>query len=199
MRRMRLPFVIGMVMVMTLGSIYAYQSHYGPSGVTYYNKAKSYGGYTLFTPLYTGPAPDFANNATYLIDMEGDVVKTWALPKYGYTVEKHVYFLDNGNLLRRISNAGWTHGWQDTWPGTDPAKSATDVARLQELDWDGNIVYEIADTRLGYTHHHDFVKIWNKKLQADTILSLANKKITHEQAIAAGADPKKRSDYNLIP
>ncbi len=70
------------------GDVYAYQSQYGPSGVTYYDKAKSYGGYTLFTPSRSGPPPDFKNNATYLIDMEGHVVKTWPLPKW-YTIDKH--------------------------------------------------------------------------------------------------------------
>ena len=198
MRSIRLSFG-AMFAIAAMSSVYAYQSHYGPSGVTYYDKAKSYGGYTLFTPLRPGPAPDFKNNATYLIDMEGNVVKTWPLPKYGYTIEKHVHLLDNGNLLRRISNYGWDHEWQNTWPGTDPSKSETDVARLQELDWDGKILYEIADKRPGYTHHHDFVKIWNKKLQAYTILSVATKKITHEQAIAGGADPKKRTDYTSAP
>jgi hypothetical protein len=78
-----------LLLTVACASVYAYQSHYGPSGVTYYDKTKSYGGYTLFTPLRPGPEPDFKNNATYLIDMEGNVVHTWTLPKYGYTIEKH--------------------------------------------------------------------------------------------------------------
>ena len=81
MKMVQLPF-IAIFVTATLTSVLAYQSHYGPSGVTYYDKAKSYGGYTLFTPLRPGPAPEFPNNATYLIDMEGNVVKTWTLPKY---------------------------------------------------------------------------------------------------------------------
>jgi hypothetical protein len=198
MRRIRLPFVM-MFLTGALGSVYAYQSHYGPSGVTYYDKAKSYGGYTLFTPLRPGPPPEFPNNATYLIDMEGNVVKTWTLPKYGYTIEKHAYLLENGNLIRRISNVTWEHEWQSAWPGSDPKKAPTDAARLQELDWNGNILYEIAEKRPGYTHHHDFVKIFNKKLQQNTILSVVSKDITHEQAIARGADPKKRKDYTSNP
>jgi hypothetical protein len=198
MTRIRLPLA-AIFATVAMTSLYAYQSHAGPSGVTYFDKAKSYGGYTLFTPLRPGPPPDFKNNATYLIDMEGNVVKTWELPKYGYTIEKHAYLLENGNLIRRISNYGWDHEWQATWPGSDPRKSTTDVARLQELDWNGNVLYEIADTRPGYTHHHDFVKIYNRKLQAQTILSVATKNITHEQAIARGADPKKRNDYTSAP
>ena len=193
------PSLVAIFVMAALGSVYAYQSHYGPSGVTYYDKAKSFGGYTLFTPLRPGPPPDFKNNATYLIDMDGNIVHTWPLPKYGYTAEKHALLLENGHLLRRIANDGWDHKWQNAWPGTDPSKAATDNSRLQELDWDGMVVSEIADPRPGYHHHHDFVRIRNKKLQADTILSVASKHITHEEAIARGADPKKRDDYASEP
>lgn len=199
MTRMRMPAAVVMCTAAMLGSVYAYQSHYGPTGLIHYDKAKSYGGYNLFTPLRPGPAPDFKHHATYLIDMEGNIVKSWPLPKYGYTIEKHAHFLDNGNLLRRIGNSTWEDGWDERWPGTNPASSPTDPGRIQELDWDGNVVYEIAEKRRGYTHHHDFVKIWNRKLQAYTILSVASKNITHEQAIARGADPKKRDDYTSFP
>jgi len=199
MRRIQLSVVACVLTTAGLGSVYAYQAHYGPSGVTYHDTAKSYGGYTLFTPLRPGPPPDFAHNASILIDMEGNVVKTWPLPKHGYLIENHAYLLENGHLLRRITNDGWEHGWDPAWPGRDPSTSATDTARLQELDWNGNVLYEIADTRPGYMHHHDFIKIWNRKLQAFTILSVASRKITHAQAIALGADPKKRSDYASFP
>ena len=198
MKKTTLSLVAIFVMA-ALGSVFAYQSHYGPSEVIHYDKAKSYGGYTLFTPLRPGPPPDFKNNATYLIDMDGNVVHTWPLPKYGYGAEKAPYLLENGNLLRRISTDGWGHGWQDTWPGTDPAKSTTDTSRLQELDWNGKVVNEIVDTRPGYHHHHDYLKIFNKKLQAETFLSVASRDLTHEEAIARGADPKKRDDYTSEP
>ena len=199
MKRVPTSLVAGACVVAVMGTVYGYQSHYGPSGLIYYDKAKSYGGYNLITPLRPGPAPDFGYHATYLIDMEGNLIHSWPLPKYGYTIEKQLQFLDNGNLLRRISNSTWTYGWDASWPGTDPAASKTDVARLQELDWDGNIVYEIVDRRPGYTHHHTFEKIFNRKLNAYTILSVASRNITHEQAIAAGADPKKRDDYTSFP
>ena len=124
MKRVPTPLLVGMLVVAGIVSVHAYQSHYGPSGLLYYDEAKSYGGYTLFTTQRTGPAPDFTHNATYLIDMEGNVVNTWPLPKYGYTIEKHAHLLDNGNLLRRISNSTWEHGWEDSWPGTNPAAAS---------------------------------------------------------------------------
>ena len=64
MKRVPTPLLVGMLVVAAIVSVHAYQSHYGPSGLIYYDKAKSSGGYTLFTPLRTGPAPDFAHNAT---------------------------------------------------------------------------------------------------------------------------------------
>jgi hypothetical protein len=106
--------------------------------------------------------------------------------------------LENGNLLRRIGNETWENDWQDSW-GPDPSKAPTDPGRLQELDWDGKVLWEIAEKRPGYTHHHDFVRIFNKKLQQYTILSVAMKKVTHEEVIARGADPKKRKDYTSTP
>lgn len=170
MRKTLAVMAIIVLIAVTGSSAWAYQSHFGPTELTYYDQTKSYNGYTLFTP--------FANNITYLIDMQGNLINYWPCPD-GWSIEKYTYFLDNGNLLRRI-------------------KTSTSQ-RLQEMDWDGNLIYDIVDTRPEYTHHHDFVKIWNKKLQAYTFLSVATKKITHAQAIARGADPKKRADYTSTP
>ena len=80
--------------------------------------------------LVIGGERQTLQHATYLIDVEGNVVNTWPLPKYGYTIEKHAHFLDNGNLIRRIGNASWRHGWEESWPGTDPAAASTNGARL---------------------------------------------------------------------
>ena len=199
MRRSRPLIVVAIALSVALSTLSAYQSHYGPSGVTYYDKAKSYGGYVLFTPLRPGPAPDFKHNATYLMDMEGRIVHSWPLPKYGYRIGNHAVLLENGHLLRRIVTDGLEYEWDPKWPGTDPRKTTGDTGRLQELDWDGKIIHDIVDKRSNYFHHHDFIKIFNKKLNAYTFLSVASKGITHEEAIARGADPKKRKDYTSQP
>ena len=57
------------------------------------------------------------------------------------------------------------------------------------MDWDGRVVWEYREQREGYAPHHDWVRIFNKKLHAPTTLYIANKSISDEQAIAAGADP----------
>ena len=39
--------------VLPIGVVYSYQSHYGPTELTYYDKSKAYNGYTLFSPFRT--------------------------------------------------------------------------------------------------------------------------------------------------
>ncbi|MCU0982410.1 MAG: aryl-sulfate sulfotransferase, partial [Pirellulaceae bacterium] len=103
---------------------------------------------------------------TYLLDMEGRVVHTWP-------IGTNPHLLDNGNILDASKD--------------DPSG----FQGFTELDWDGKVVWEYVEKREGYAPHHDWVRIFNKQLNAPTTLYIANKSITHEQAIAAGADPNK--------
>ena len=103
---------------------------------------------------------------TYLLDMEGRVVHTWP-------VGTNPHLLDNGNILDATKD--------------DPSG----FQGFQEVDWDGKTVWEYTEKREGYAPHHDWVRIFNKALNAPTTLYIANKSITNDQAIAAGADPKK--------
>ena len=102
---------------------------------------------------------------SYLIDMEGRVVHTWPLGT-------NPRLLENGNLLDATRD--------------DPSG----FQGFQEVDWDGRVVWEYSERREGYAPHHDWVRIFNKKLGASTTLYIANKSLTHEQAVAAGADPR---------
>ena len=102
--------------------------------------------------------------AGYLIDMEGNVVHTW--PSH-----KNPRLLDNGNLL-------------------DTTQTKDGLTTFQELDWDGNVVWKYTETREKYHPHHDFVRIFNKKLNAYTTLYIANKDLTVEEVIAAGCNPE---------
>ena len=103
---------------------------------------------------------------TYLLDMDGRVVHIWP-------IGTNPHLLDNGNIV----DAG----------KDDPSG----FQGFKEVDWDGKTVWEYTEKREGYAPHHDWVRIFNKKLNAPTTLYIANKSITHEQAIAAGADPRK--------
>ncbi len=103
---------------------------------------------------------------TYLLDLEGRVVHTWP-------VGTNPHLLDNGHILDASKD--------------DPSG----FQGFKEVDWDGKTVWGYTEKRAGYAPHHDWVRIFNKKLNAPTTLYIANKSITHDQAIAAGADPKK--------
>jgi hypothetical protein len=102
---------------------------------------------------------------SYLLDMQGRVVHTWPLGT-------NPHLLENGHLLDASKD--------------DPSG----FQGFQEMDWDGKVVWEYIEKRPDYAPHHDWVRIFNKQLQAPTTLYVANKAITHEQAIAAGADPR---------
>jgi hypothetical protein len=105
-------------------------------GVTYHNRTKTYGGYTLFAPV-CGPGD------VWLIDMEGRFVHHWRMP---YSPGAHGIFLPSGNLLYLCRIVGG--------PLDDFGSSA---AKLIEVDWDGNIVWEYDDVYLS----HDFYRMKN--------------------------------------
>ncbi|TWU45106.1 Gluconolactonase precursor [Novipirellula aureliae] len=101
---------------------------------------------------------------SYLIDMEGRVVNTWPI---GTTPQ----LLENGNLLDASKD--------------DPSG----FGGFRELDWNGNVVWQYDEQRPGYKPHHDWVRIFNKQLGQPTTLYIANREITHQEAIDAGCDP----------
>lgn len=107
-------------------------------------------------------------NRTYLLDLEGRVVHTWP-------VGTNPHLLDNGHILDAAKDD------PSGFPG------------FKEVDWDGKTVWEYTEQRENYAPHHDWVRIFNRQLNAPTTLYIANKTISYEQAVAAGADPAKAS------
>ncbi|MCX6136579.1 MAG: aryl-sulfate sulfotransferase [Ignavibacteriales bacterium] len=101
---------------------------------------------------------------TFLIDMEGYVINQW-------NAGTNPRFLDNGNLLDATK--------------ADPSG----FTGFQELDWSGNVVWTYSEKRTTYFPHHDWTRIYNKKLKAYTTLYIANKNVSKEQALANGANP----------
>lgn len=63
-------------------SAFGYERLHGPTERLFYEKAKSYGGYTLFG----------VGGQTFLIDMEGQVVHTWP-------IGTNPHLLDDGHIL----------------------------------------------------------------------------------------------------
>jgi hypothetical protein len=120
----------------------------------YWDASKTFNGYTLFA----------ASGKSYLIDMEGYVVKQW-------NVGTNPRLLDNGNIL-------------------DASKSdPSGFGGFLELDWNGNTVWTYTEKRSNYFPHHDWTRIFNKKLGANTTLYIANKTIPQADVLAAGANP----------
>jgi hypothetical protein len=127
------------------------------------NAAGAFPGYTLLAPLN--------GKNTYLIDMQGRVVRTW---ESRYTAGQEAYLLENGHLLRAatLDNRERLFG------------GAGQGGRVQEFDWDGNIVWDFKfhdDRRVA---HHDICRLPN-----GNVLLIVWEIRTAEEAIAAGRRP----------
>ena len=108
---------------------------------------------------------------SFLLNLDGQVVHKWP-------IGTNPHLLPNGHILDASKD--------------DPSG----FGGFTEVDWDGKVVWEYTEKRAGYFPHHDWVRIWNKALNAPTTLYIANKAFTTEQALAAGADPKKAPFQN---
>jgi hypothetical protein len=191
---------------------------------TFWDSSQSYNGYQLFTSL-AGNNPEMG--ATYLIDMEGNVVHKWLMPENHYIL-LHAYLLPNGNLLRGISPSYINNG---TMPALGGAGMPWAGAKYQEVDWNGNVVWEarhpnhrdvtraefqqitgLTDAQMNdyaamvaantkyqlallskYDHseHHDFRKIFNKRLGRETIMFVNNKYIPEATMLKLGVNTTK--------
>ena len=192
-RKILFTVALAILLAMPLGSAFAVESFVQPSGVIQYNPAKSYGGYQLFSG--TGAA----NTISYLIDMEGYVVKEW---KRDYVVSLHETLLPNGNLL--VAQVPWTLPLppginpnvkmrKQTWPigSTLTATNGLNVGGghggyLQEFDWDGNVVWDYELNDATHVQHHTFTPHPSGN---GNVLILGWEYKTNAECIAAGRNP----------
>ena len=167
MRGKRLALLVSAFVVFFAASAAAYELHNGPTGVMYYEKDKCFNGYTLFTPTEK-------NNVTYLMDMEGNVVHTWEVKNPGGS-NFHARLLPNGNLL--------------LLRGVKREEAAVLIGGssgiLDEIDWNGNVVwsYRMADS--DHISHHTFDRMPN-----GNTLILGWERVSNDKVIAKGRDPK---------
>lgn len=118
-----------------------------------------YKGYTLFAPKQY--------HTTYLINNEGRVMHQWS--KSTYPPGQSVYLLPNGHLLRscmtpgRLSSGGGEGG------------------RIEEYDWDDNLVWQLDFSTDTYMQHHDIHILPN-----GNIIMLVIEKKTLAECTAAG-------------
>lgn len=141
-----------------------------PRGVFVHEEAAG-PGYTLFNGLM--------DTKTYLIDMDGEVVRTWTstMPP-----GQSVYLTDEGHLLRtcRVREAKFRGGGQG--------------GRVEEYDWDGNLVWSADLFSDLHCQHHDIEPMPNGHL-----LVLVWEARTHDDAVARGRDPKVLAQDQIWP
>ncbi len=102
------------------------------------NEESAFDGYTLLAP--------HQHPSTYLLDMNGEQVNMW---EHEFNVGSTTRLLENGNLLRASRAAtGWTSG-------------GGRGGRIEELDWNGDIVWEFEYHDSLYSLHHDILKLEN--------------------------------------
>jgi hypothetical protein len=159
-------FLISVFMMSLYGFAEAYEAIVGPTGVLKYDKAKSYGGYTLFSP-------NIGCTTTYLIDMEGNLVHKW---ESKYPAGWFAMLLPNGNLLRGGNMGG---------KGENKCNIGGTAGLIQEIDWDGKVVWEYKMNTPTEIQHHCFDRMPNGNT---LILGWEAKSIN--EVLAKGRDPK---------
>ncbi|MDH7515084.1 MAG: aryl-sulfate sulfotransferase [Bacteroidota bacterium] len=125
-------------------------------------------GYTLFAPIMSTSA--------FLIDNEGRLVHRW---DGTYMPGLAVYLLENGNLIRMCR--------------TNPA-DPEGGGRIEEVDWEGNLVWSLNSSQTPYEFHHDIAPMPN-----GNFLVVARETKSKEEAIAAGRDPRYFTSENFLP
>ncbi len=134
-------------------------------GLFVYDSA-SFAGYTLFAPQ--------SATTTYLIDNYGRTAHSWECTCIPALT---AYLLENGNLIRPCRQQGV--------PGSN---------RVQEVTWDGTVVWEFPYDNDQVRRHHDVEPMPN-----GNVLILAWEFKTKEEAIAAGRDSATVSQGELWP
>jgi hypothetical protein len=144
----------------------------GPQGIIV-NTDDAAPGYTLYAPLEL--------KRTYLMGLDGKAVHSWKTATQPGLLG---YLLPNGHLLR-AGNIKQKGVWEE-------GRGAGGV--VEELDWDGTVVwrYEVADDT--QMQHHDISPMPN-----GNVLILAWERKTKEEALAAGRNPKLLSSNELWP
>jgi hypothetical protein len=138
------------------------------------NDPRALPGYTLFSP--------FASPNTYLLDMQGRVVRTW---QSDCSPALSGFLLDNGHLLRPGSIGGDANIF-----GPGPGVGG----RIQEFTWEGELVWDFKFYNARQLPHHDMTRLPNGNL----LLIVWDRKTT-EEALAAGRRPEMTGDKHLLP
>jgi hypothetical protein len=122
-----------------------------------------------YLPGYILIGPNYSTN-TYLIDREGRTVRVW---RTDYTPALSTYLLPNGHLLR----SGALPSGQQPMPGLIPGAGG----RIQELTWEGEVVWDYRYASAQRLPNHDILKLPN-----GNVLLIVREVKTQAEAAAAG-------------
>jgi len=120
------------------------------------NDSPSFNGYTLFNPM--------RSTTTYLIDNCGREVNSW---QSNYRPMNAVYFTESGHLVKTCR-----YGSEDY------------EGRIEQYDWEGNLVWSYNFPIENYSLHHDIEPLPN-----GNILVLSYDIYTPAEALLAGRNP----------
>jgi arylsulfotransferase ASST len=119
-------------------------------------------GYTLIAPL--------RSTTIHLVDLDGREVHRWCTSHHSGTA----VLLENGDLLRCCVE-----------PNQTRFSAGGACGRLEELDWDGNVVWSYAFADETHRQHHDV-----KPLPNGHVVFIAWEAKTREEAREAGRHPR---------
>ena len=127
-------------------------------------------GYTLYSP--------WEDTHSYLIDMDGNVVHSWDSPS---VTGMNVDLLPNGHLLRqrKLENGEFIHGGVG--------------GRIEEYDWDGNLLWYHEISNDQQITHHDFEPLPNGNI----LLTVWNT-VTKAELVELGRDPSTVGDEGML-
>jgi hypothetical protein len=128
------------------------------------NDSRAFPGYTLIAPT--------KSTNTYLIDMQGRVVRQWQSDCYPGL---NAHLLENGHLLR-----------SGTLPRQSDFNDPGAGRRVQEFSWEGEVVWDFPFTGKKQFPHHDLVPLPN----GNVLLIVDEPRKTAQEAIAAGRRPE---------
>ncbi len=136
------------------------------------NRPEAQPGYTLFGGVLS--------DTVYLIDNDGQVVHTW---KTDLAPALNVYLLDNGNIMRpgrEVDVERFSGGGQG--------------GRIQELTWDGELVWDFRFASDQYLPHHDIEVLPN-----GNVLAIAWEYKSAEEVLRAGRNPSTVAADGMWP
>jgi hypothetical protein len=136
------------------------------------NEPGAFRGYVLLNPMN--------KKTTYLIDLEGRVVKSW---DSAHNSMHAAYLLNNGHLFRVAVLEGGERAF-----GGGPGSAG----RMQEFDWNGQLVWDFEFHNDKQYPHHDAARMPN-----GNVLMIVWDKKSAAEAIAAGRKKELVGDYVL--